>query len=424
LFVRVVLRLRGGGRVGVAVGDRGGATLRDEDRHGDADEGHDRDDDPDHRVGVGADREDDDGRGDQHRDQVHDLDQRVDRRAGGVLERVTDGVADDRRLVGVGALAAVVAVLDQLLRVVPGATGVGQEHRHQRARGDRAREVARERTDAEAEADGDRGEDGEQAGGGQLAQRVAGAEVDHAAVLRALRAVHDPRPGGELAPDLVDDRTRRPGHRVDRETREHEHDRGTDDDADEQVRGRDVVEVGELLPRLRVGLGDRVVVRPEQRGRREDGRRDRDALGDGLRGVPDRVELGQDLGGRAVDVARHLGDALGVVGDRPEGVHRDDDADRGQQAGAREGDGEQGHEHRARQQERAVHGGPDDDRGVDRRLEADRDAGEDDRGGTGERAGADVLDRLGLGAGVVAGQREDDDRQHDADDHRGERDDL
>ena len=36
------------------------------------------------------------GAGDQQRDQVHHLDQRVDRRAGGVLERVADGVADDR----------------------------------------------------------------------------------------------------------------------------------------------------------------------------------------------------------------------------------------------------------------------------------------------------------------------------------------
>ena len=39
------------------------------------------------------------GRRDEHRDQVHDLEQRVDRRAGGVLERVADGVTDDRGLV-------------------------------------------------------------------------------------------------------------------------------------------------------------------------------------------------------------------------------------------------------------------------------------------------------------------------------------
>ncbi len=95
----------------------------------------------------------DDGRRDQHRHQVHDLDQRVDRRAGGVLERVTDGVTDDGRRVGLGALAAVDAVLDHLLRVVPGATGVGEEDRHQHAGADRAGEVAGQRADAEQEAD-------------------------------------------------------------------------------------------------------------------------------------------------------------------------------------------------------------------------------------------------------------------------------
>ena len=69
--------------------------------------------------------------------------------AGSVLERVADGVADDRGRVGVGALAAVDAVLDHLLRVVPGATGVGQEDRHQHAGADRTSEVAGQRSDAE-----------------------------------------------------------------------------------------------------------------------------------------------------------------------------------------------------------------------------------------------------------------------------------
>ena len=50
-------------------------------------------------------------------------------------------------------LAAVLAVLDQLLGVVPCAAGVGQEHRHQRARRDRAAEVARQRSHTEAEPD-------------------------------------------------------------------------------------------------------------------------------------------------------------------------------------------------------------------------------------------------------------------------------
>ena len=123
------------------------------------------------------------------------------------------------------------------------------------------------------------------------------------------------------------------------------------------------------------------------------------------------------------DVAGHLGDALGVVRDRAEGVHGDDDADRGEQTATGQRHGEQRHRDRgAAEQERAEHGGGDDERGVDGRLEADRDAGQDDRGRTGQRGVADVLDRLVLGAGVDAGQPEDDRGQHDADDHRDDGD--
>ena len=61
---------------------------------------------------------------DQQRHQVHDLDERVQRRSRGVLERVTDRVADHGRFVRFGALPAEMAVLDVLLGVVPRATGV------------------------------------------------------------------------------------------------------------------------------------------------------------------------------------------------------------------------------------------------------------------------------------------------------------
>ena len=77
---------------------------------------------------------------------------------------------------------------------------------------------------------------------------------------------------------------------------------------------------------------------------------------------------------------------------------------------------------RAGEQERAVDGGADDQRGVDGGLEADRDTGQDHGGRTGQRGLADVLDRLVLGAGEVAGEPEDDAGQHDADDHRDGRD--
>ena len=66
-------------------------------------------------------------------------------------------------------------------------------------------EVAAERAGAEPEADRDRGEDRQQARRGELAQRVLGADVDDAAVVRPLGEVHDPGLGAELVAHLEDD---------------------------------------------------------------------------------------------------------------------------------------------------------------------------------------------------------------------------
>src|SRR3712207_8286349 len=54
----------------------------------------------------------------------------------------------------------------------------------------RSREEGAQRLVAEREADGDRRQDRQQARGGQLAQRVLGADVDDAAVVRLLGVVH------------------------------------------------------------------------------------------------------------------------------------------------------------------------------------------------------------------------------------------
>ena len=70
-----------------------------------------------------------------------------------------------------GALAAVVAVLDVLLGVVPGATGVGQVVGHELAHQDHRRQEGAQGRVADAEADDDRGEHGQQGRGGQLPQR-------------------------------------------------------------------------------------------------------------------------------------------------------------------------------------------------------------------------------------------------------------
>ena len=117
--------------------------------------------------------------------------------------------------------------------------------------------------------------------------------------------------------------------------------------------------------------GHRFPERTEQRRRGQHRGGDGDALGDGLGGVADGVEPGEDHGALALDVAGHLGDALGVVRDRAEGVHGHDDADGREQASAREGDGEEAEQHgAATQRERAEHRRTDEQRGVDGRLEA------------------------------------------------------
>ena len=66
-----------------------------------------------------------------------------------------------------------------------------------------------------------------------------------------------------------------------------------------------------------------VLVEQDQRG--QAGRADRVALRDRLRGVADRVErIGHPA--HRLGHVRHLGDAAGVVGDRPERVEGDDQA--------------------------------------------------------------------------------------------------
>src|SRR3546814_16124336 len=68
-----------------------------------------------------------------------------------VLERVAHGVAHDGGLVGLGALAAVVALLDVLLRVVPRPAGVGHEDGQAEAGDEGSGEEANEGVDRSEE---------------------------------------------------------------------------------------------------------------------------------------------------------------------------------------------------------------------------------------------------------------------------------
>ncbi len=74
----------------------------------------------------------DHNRRDDHGNDIDHLDHRVEGRAGGVLHRVTDGVAHDTRHVPFRTLPGVLGriagfVLDEFLGIVPGAAGVVHE---------------------------------------------------------------------------------------------------------------------------------------------------------------------------------------------------------------------------------------------------------------------------------------------------------
>src|SRR5437773_2382562 len=74
----------------------------------------------------------------QHqRDRAQQLDEHVERWAGGVLERIADRVTHDRRLVGGAALPAVLTRLDVFLGIVPRPAAVVQ-HRGDQDAADRA----------------------------------------------------------------------------------------------------------------------------------------------------------------------------------------------------------------------------------------------------------------------------------------------
>src|SRR5437764_796393 len=141
---------------------------------------------------------------DQDRDDVRDLDHRVDRRAGGVLVRIADRVACDCGLVGVRALAPVETVLDQLLRVVPRAAARGHRDGEEEPGDDRPDEQAAEHLHVD---DPDDDREGDRHGRGQqhAADRRLRDDVDRAPVLGPRRPLHDPGVLAELAAHFLHD---------------------------------------------------------------------------------------------------------------------------------------------------------------------------------------------------------------------------
>ena len=76
-------------------------------------------------------------------DHAHELDEDIERRTGSVLEGVSYSISYHCGLVGLGAFAAQVALLNVLLGIVPGTAGVGHE--------DGKHETGAERADQQAD---------------------------------------------------------------------------------------------------------------------------------------------------------------------------------------------------------------------------------------------------------------------------------
>ena len=116
----------------------------------------------------------------------------------------------------------------------------------------------------------------------------------------------------------------------------------------------------------------------EQHDRGEHRRADRVTLGDRLGGVADRVEAVGDLA-HLLGQVRHLGDAAGVVGDRPERVERDDQPGQRQQAHDRDADAVDAGDAAAGELPGAEDAEHDHDRRQRRRLQARGEALDDVR---------------------------------------------
>ena len=123
------------------------------------------------------------------RDRGQQLDQDVQARAGRVFERIAQGIADDRGLVSIGTLAAVLPALDELLGVIPGAAAVIEESRHQDSSDSANQQESRYRLrtnteHTEDETDGDGHGDCENTGNDHLLERADSDDIDAAAVIR------------------------------------------------------------------------------------------------------------------------------------------------------------------------------------------------------------------------------------------------
>ena|GEM_PF-4732075 len=352
---------------------------------------------------------------------VHDLDERVDGRASRVLQWISHGVSRDRRFVRIGTLATIDAIFDQLLSVVPCTAGVGHENREELTHDDHARQKAAQCVRAEQEADDHGCQDREDPGADQLLLGGQGTDVHDTTVVGLLGSCPD-LGVLELGTALPNDVERGPSHSPNEHGAEKERYRAADEEThqDHRVRERQLGRLGHVLAD---GHEPDIVLAPdredrdeagEQRHGRDDGRANGNALGLGLGRVADSIEVGQDLPGPLVAallgplhlgrIEAHLADAVGIVGDRAEDIHRNRVAGQSEHADASHRDAVGDEEGRCARvaEDGGQHGRDNNQERRDGTLVADREPLDDVGGVPGLARPGHALDRLVLGVGVVA----------------------
>ena len=272
-------------------------------------------------------------------------------------------------MMGIGALAAVMAGLDELLGVVPGTAGVRHEDGHQNAGDESAAEHTAESGGAKDESAEKGSGDGDEAGDDHFLQSSFGGDGDAGLVVRLLGSGENAGSLSELTTDFFDHVVccTTDGLHGERGEQEGQHTADEDTGDDRSVGQADA------------GKADGLRVGGEQSQGGQSGRTDGEALADSGGGVADGVELVSDLTDMRVEFG-HFCDTAGVVGNGAVGVDRNGDTGGGQHTDSGKSDAV-----------KACRRIGDED--------ADGDEQQRDGGGfhTDSKAGDDVGGRTGLG---------------------------
>ncbi len=304
---------------------------------------------------------------------------------------------------GLGTLAAEVAILDVFLGVIPGAATGGHGDGHEQSGDDGADEQPTQRLGPKEVTHQHRDQHRQQRRHDHFLDRRPGQQVHGARIVGLRGSLHDAGDLLELAPHLQHHRSGGTAHGLHRHGAEQIRNHPAQEQADDHhVAGQ--IESDHLAHCLQV-----VGVIGEQHQRRETRGADGVTLGDGLGGIAHCIQRVGD----ATDFRRqlrHFRDAAGVVGDGAIGIQRHDHAGHGQHGRGGNGDAIQsaefrgapdGHAHRKHRRRGGLHG--------------NAQTGDDVGGVAGGGRGRHMADRRIFRCGVVLGDDDHGGRQREAD---------